>query len=414
MKVGMIIWSFWPGPEGGGERQCRKVVHQLAKKQIDSVILTSLSSYKLKRKSTDGAVTVLRFGLLCPCSELLKRTLYKLLRLLKTKHENTIRSLIFWLMLPLEWLARLSFILEVLLTLPGNKLGLNIIHVHETAWLAGFGVLLGKRWKIPVVCKVRNTPALEIIGYDTPFRKTWSKLRKEAEFIALHLELERELILSAIAKEKIYLVPNGVELPELKTKQTIPGEVLFVGNFTQGASHKGFDTLLLAWSLVIRVRPCAHITLVGGGDIGMWEVLAKDLGCVDSVTFTGKVSDPQQYYRQADVFILPSRHEGMSNALLEAQSWGIPCVVSDISANTAIISNGKNGLIFPVDNAHIMAQNILSILSDSGLKSTLGKSARKIAEKKFDIERVVEKIVSVYSHICDGERFGQKTTHFKI
>ncbi|BHH82702.1 hypothetical protein LA52FAK_09910 [Desulforhopalus sp. 52FAK] len=250
------------------------------------------------------------------------------------------------------------------------------------------------------MCKVRNTPALEIIGYDTPFRKTWSKLRKEAEFIALHPELERELILLGIVKEKIHLVPNGVELPELGIKQTTLDGVLYVGNFTQGASHKGFDTLLLAWPEVIRVRPGAHLTLVGGGDISTWKALVKDLGCIDSVTFTGKVSDPQQYYRQADVFVLPSRHEGMSNALLEAQSWGIPCVVSDISANAAIIINGKNGLIFPVDNAHIMAQNILSILSDSGLKATLGENARKIAEIKFNIERVAEKLVSVYSHVC--------------
>ncbi|WP_458777073.1 glycosyltransferase family 4 protein [Desulforhopalus sp. 52FAK] len=400
MKVGMIVWSFWPGPEGGAERQCRKVTQQLVRTKTNSVVLTSLSSYKLNRKSTDGSVTVLRFGLLCPCSEFLRRVLYKLLSMLQGKHEKTIRSLMFWLMLPLEWLSRLSFILEVILTLPGNKLGLKIIHVHETSWLAGFGVLLGKRWKVPVVCKVRNTPALEIIGYDTPFRKTWSKLRKEAEFIALHPELERELILLGIVKEKIHLVPNGVELPELGIKQTTLDGVLYVGNFTQGASHKGFDTLLLAWPEVIRVRPGAHLTLVGGGDISTWKALVKDLGCIDSVTFTGKVSDPQQYYRQADVFVLPSRHEGMSNALLEAQSWGIPCVVSDISANAAIIINGKNGLIFPVDNAHIMAQNILSILSDSGLKATLGENARKIAEIKFNIERVAEKLVSVYSHVC--------------
>ena len=399
MKIGMLLWSYWPGPEGGAERQCRKIAQQLSKRNIDSIVITSLSSYKLKRKSMDGTVPVLRFGLLCPCSELLKRILHNLAKLSKIENESVTHSLIFWLMLPVEWLSRVSFILEVLLLVPRNKLGLNVLHVHETAWLAGFGVLLGKCWKTPVVCKVRNTPALEVIGYDTPFRKVWIRLRNRANFIALHYDLQRELLASGIATEKIHLVPNGVELPELSCKQIVSGEVLYVGNFSQGASHKGFDTLLQAWSEVIKVKPDAHLTLVGGGDVDMWKTVAEELNCGDTVTFTGRVNNLQNYYRKADVFVLPSRHEGMSNALLEAQSWGIPSVVSDIPANTAIINNRVTGLTFCVDDSHGMTENILTLLSDSSLSLLLGKNARKRIEETFDIGRVTEKILTIYKTV---------------
>ena len=78
MKVGMLVWNYWPGPEGGAERQCRKLVHQLKKEGVNSVVLTSLSSYSLNRIENDGPAIIHRFGVLCPFSGRLRVLLYRL------------------------------------------------------------------------------------------------------------------------------------------------------------------------------------------------------------------------------------------------------------------------------------------------------------------------------------------------
>ena len=247
-----------------------------------------------------------------------------------------------------------------------------------------------------MLCKVRNTPALDVIGYDTPFRSAWKRLRDDAIFIALHQELKQELLLEGIAAEKVVIIPNGVEVPDISIKKPLNMEVLYVGNFSQGASHKGFDTLMKGWAEVIRTIPDAHLTLVGGGNYTLWQKFAEDLGCGDTVTFSGAVENPAQFYHQATVFVLPSRYEGMSNALLEAQSWGLACIVSDIAANLAVVNDGINGLAFKVDDYLQMARKIVKVLSDTEVCLEIGQNARKKAEDVYNLERVTEKLKSTY------------------
>lgn len=405
MKICMITWSYWPGLEGGAERQCRKVVKNLARKGVESVVLTSLSSFKFNRRSEDGETIVLRYGWLCPLAEWLRRLMLRLVTAKGGRFETGLRALLFWLMLPFEWLARLSFIIDILLFFPRNNDGIDLIHVHETAWLAGFGGYLGKKNGIPVYCKVRNTPALDVIGYDTPFRSFWSRMRTETSFIALNPYLKEELIVAGIPEKRISIIPNGVDLPDLSAKEGQPGTVLYVGNFSQGASHKGFDVLLKGWSEIGKVNPEAHLILVGGGDYNGWLARAKIYGCENSLTFTGSVEDPARYYQQASVFLLPSRHEGMSNALLEAQSWGLACVVSDIPANLAVVDDGVNGITFQVGNSCKLAEMTTKILSDEKLKIQLGENARHKAEMDFDIEKIVDQLISLYMLAIEKKDF---------
>lgn len=94
--------------------------------------------------------------------------------------------------------------------------------------------------------------------------------------------------------------------------------------------------------------------------------------------------------------MLPSRQEGMSNALLEAQSWGIPCVVSDIIGNAAVVDHGINGLLFPVDDATKMAEAILELLSNDSLGIELGHNARIKAIQQFDLKQIAERMLNSY------------------
>lgn len=335
-----------------------------------------------------------------------KTFFFAIASLLNLGQGQIISALIFWLILPLEQLSRLSFLVELLFFVRNsNNYDLSVIHIHETGWLAGVGVMLGKRWGIPVICKVRNTPALDVIGYDVPFRRKWHRLRSKACFIALNQSLKQELLAQGITEGRIRVIPNGVELPDLAVKSNHNIEVLYVGNFSQGQKHKAFDTLLNAWAIVVQNIPEACLTIVGRGDYLPWERLAKRLSCEKSISFIGHQSDIHRYYSKAGIFVLPSRYEGMSNALLEAQSWGMACVVSDIPANTAVIDDGINGLCFPVEDYKEFSQKLLFVMRNEHKRIEFGRNARKKAEEQYDILRVAEQLVDYYrfaSKVGDG------------
>jgi hypothetical protein len=121
---------------------------------------------------------------------------------------NTFIPFLFGLHCPSSGLLGLSFIVELYVRTKSNFDAVDVIHVHEGGWLAGIGTWLGERWGVPVICKARNSPALEIIGYDTPLRKVWQRKRLGAYYISLHNGLTQELVSGGIPPRMIVKVEN--------------------------------------------------------------------------------------------------------------------------------------------------------------------------------------------------------------
>ena len=206
-----------------------------------------------------------------------------------------------------------------------------------------------------------------------------------------------------VDEKNISLIPNAVICPADKAKPDKSNTVLYVGNFSQGACLKAFDVLFEAWSSVAKVLPDISLVMLGGGNIESWENLVKSLGCADSVRFLGFSSDPSPFYKDAGLFVLPSRVEGMSNALLEAMSWGLPVVVSDIPGNLAVVRDGENGTVVPVGDAGALAESIISLMNSPRLRSTMGDRGRERAGEEFNIDIVVHRLVYTYSALVKGD-----------
>ncbi|MCI5210913.1 MAG: hypothetical protein D3910_19495 [Candidatus Electrothrix sp. ATG2] len=183
MKVAMLLWDYWPGPEGGAERQCRGLVRELSCRDIKSVVITSRFSFRSPRLEMDGSANIVRLGLLCPLALLASRLLTPVIRFCSAGNDKLYQDLSFWANLPFRWLARLNFFCELRGRLWKNSLGADVLHVHESDWLAGVGVWLAEKWQIPVACKIRNKRVLDAIGYDVPFRHVWSSWRHRSFFL---------------------------------------------------------------------------------------------------------------------------------------------------------------------------------------------------------------------------------------
>ncbi|MCX6995552.1 MAG: glycosyltransferase family 4 protein [Kiritimatiellaeota bacterium] len=401
----MLVGSYAPDSEGGSERQCRLLARELAARGHTVDVLTFRQTRRAPVFDEADGVRVRRFGWLGPVAHAWRRMLeFRLLRAVWTRDpilaglaDRRARATAFWLALPAVWLARLGFILELRRFAEGHPACFDAIHVHESGWLAGVGVALAHRWGLPVVCKEATAPALAPIGYDTPFRHAWDRHRRTADaWVAQTPAVAQQLSAAGIPPERVHRVPNGVVRPMDPADPASAAGVLYVGNLTQGAAWKAFDVLFDAWVRIARVQPDARLTVVGAGDPGLWLDVLRRGGAEASVRFTCRADDPAPFYRAAGIFVLPSRVEGMSNALLEAQSFGLACVVSDIPGNTAVVADGINGLVVPVGDAPKLAQALLRLLGNATLRLQLGQAARARMKSEYDIGNVTDRLEQIY------------------
>ena len=153
---------------------------------------------------------------------------------------------------------------------------------------------------------------------------------------------------------------------------------------------KGHDLLFKAFAHARNDLAGWRIAILGDGPDreGLAE-LAKELGIAQLIDWHGHVADPYPYYRAAKICIVPSRYEGMPNALLEAMSCGLPAIVSDASPGLLeLISHERNGLIFTSDDSDALARALLRLAKNGELRSQLGAAAKETAAA-YDQDRAI-------------------------
>lgn len=407
MKILMMVNAFPPAPCGGAEKQCRAQALALAARGHEVTVATEWLNRRHARKESGDGIRIARFGFLLPlCSAALRLGRPRVpdrdraggnreadCRLGGPDCERPVPRRVTWI----HWWREWSFIVEVAWAVWTRRLQADVVHVHESGWIAGFAHWVAEKLRVPVVCKeacgqVLRWPERK----DVPWLSRWEKRRSQCAFIAITGHVRRELEMAGIPARRIFDVPNGVALPETLARPEESGDAVYAGNFSQGADFKGFDVLLQAWGLVHREIPEMRLRLYGGGDARPWRQLAEAEGTGDSVAFPGAVADLVPAFAQAGFLVLPSRVEGLSNVLLEAQSVGLPAVVSDIPGNRSVVTDGVNGLVVPVGDVPALAEAMLKLRRAPELRARLGQAARETIARRFDIAGVAARLEEIY------------------
>jgi glycosyltransferase involved in cell wall biosynthesis len=134
----------------------------------------------------------------------------------------------------------------------------------------------------------------------------------------------------------------------------------FVGRLTEA---KDFGTLIKAFAEVLKVKDCRLVILGEGEKRRELESLIESLNLVNKISMPGFVDNPYKYMRQASVFVLSSKWEGLPNVLIEAMACGTPLVATDCpSGPNEILQNGEYGLLVSVGDKDKMAEAILQQL----------------------------------------------------
>jgi len=297
-----------------------------------------------------------------------------------------------------------SFLFSFLVWAWINRGSFQIIHAHNAAMgviSSIVGWLTGKK----VVVKIPSLKYVHYLNGGSLSRdiRRWIITRKTDRFIAVSTEMLQALINSGIAREKLALITNGIELTAFRNtnpsalRNDVLGEsqtpvVLFVGRLVK---EKGVDRLLRVWeSLPGHERML--LLIVGDGPLRAdLESQTKNLRLFPSVQFLGHQTDVSKLYAMADLFVLPSNTEGMSNSLLEAMAAGLPVVASNVGGNRDVIKHQQSGFLVDWEDTELCAGILLSLLADPELRQRIGNAARTHVSA-FAMEDVTKRYQNLY------------------
>jgi glycosyltransferase involved in cell wall biosynthesis len=129
-----------------------------------------------------------------------------------------------------------------------------------------------------------------------------------------------------------------------------------------------------------------ELTVVGDGPyLDKLKSLAKNAGIRQRIQFAGWVEKDNilEHYQRANLFVFPSRHEGMPNALLEAMAMGLPAVASDIAGNQELIQSGINGFLFPKESINDFREHLEDLISDASKRKIFGDQSHQVIVQEY-------------------------------
>jgi glycosyltransferase involved in cell wall biosynthesis len=191
--------------------------------------------------------------------------------------------------------------------------------------------------------------------------------------ICVSKELRHQLVSELLLNRgNMAVIPNGVDMEAVSRLAAEPVDhpwltdaavpvVIGVGRFVP---QKNFEVLLRAFAAARKAGPIRLILLGSGPEKERLKRLARRLKITRQVDFPGHVPNPFPYLRKASLFVLPSRWEGMSNALLEALATGCPAVATHCPGSTELLDHGTWGLLVPVDDVAALTDAILATLAN--------------------------------------------------
>ena len=421
LSICFVALSFWPSV-GGAQIRAEKQARQLRDLGYDVLVATLHLQKQWGRRTQINGIPVIRVG-----------GIYK--------RDGTLRigRLGIWPvnigLFLLLWRLRHTY---------------DVIHVFQVTPLAAVAALIGKFTRKPVVvssqCSVltqtpRSQPKSEaVLMADTLTDRSFLKIDTSKVWIGggdirnlLHGTLGGRTILNFLCRsdvyyqalstqskvylaswgfrsERIIYIPGSVDTekfrpaPEQRPDPASPERTLIC--VARLDYSKGIDVLLHAWKRMMstssewRMPLKPKLRLVGDGDLRpQLERMAVELNIQDSLEFLGSRSDIVDLLQQAWGFVLPSRNEGMPNALLEAMACGLPCVATRVSGSEDVITDGLNGILVAPEEPAQLAHALRSLIEDTELAQRLGQEGRATVVREYQLVHIVQRCLELYRQL---------------
>jgi glycosyltransferase involved in cell wall biosynthesis len=299
----------------------------------------------------------------------------------------------------LVWCAKLLWWLSL------HRREYDVIHIVHGRLHAVPAVLAGSLLGKPTLIKIGRGGTehfdLDVVSRKRLFGSWYARtiVRHVTAYVANSRNIIEDLRRWHVPATKIHQIPNGVEIPHLRADRP-PGDIVrfvFLGRLDP---EKAIDLMIRGFArLPDKTR--VTLTIVGDGDCRRdLEQLVDGLALRGCVSFTGAVDDVALVLEDADVFVSTSLSEGMSNALLEAMSFGLMPLVSLVSGVADVVDEGSSGLLFaPGDLDAFAAKLEETVALSPETRRAFGMTARAAVADRFGIDQVATLHVALYEEL---------------
>ena len=197
--------------------------------------------------------------------------------------------------------------------------------------------------------------------------------------------------------DQIRVIPHGISMngskafkdsQALRREFNIPSGAPLVGSLGRLTRQKGYDVLLEA--IAHMAQPDVHVLIAGSGEaLPGLQAQAERLNLSEQVHFAGYRQDAPDVLHALDVYVQPSRFEGMPNAVLEAMAAGCPIVASGVDGHRELIQDGINGWLVPPEDSQSLAKALVAALSNPEDARRRGQAAKSKVENEYCLVNMI-------------------------
>jgi len=284
-----------------------------------------------------------------------------------------------------------------------KKSGFNILHLHSAHALS-IGLLAKLFYRKLKLVGVRRV--------DFSIRKNiFSKFKYSTKFldrlVCISKGIKNVVLKDGVPKDKLEVIHSGINInkfkdvkysSELKSSISHDNKII-VGTVAALTGHKDYPNFLKASKVVLEHnKNVVFLALGSGPNEEEIKALHKDLELGDNFKFGGFKKNIGEYLKVFDIFVMPSKLEGLGTSILDAESVGLPIIGTDAGGIPEALENGFNGLIVPAKNHIALAEAIEKLASSEELRKKLGDNSLEFV-KKYDINITVKKNIELYGRL---------------
>jgi|GEM_PF-5536608 len=397
LNVLFLIQNFYP-INGGAEEQAKIQAEELAKLGYNITVVTGKHENHFKEEEVINGVRVLRFDYL--------------------KSPIKIKKLNGFFMI----INCYNFLIKL-----RKSYKWDIIHVHQFWWMTIIAALLKIKFKTPFIAKSANSGARNevvyfykrfgLVGNIMKFFKVFEFVTERIDrIVCINGKMQDEFLEVGVPKEKLVYIPNSVRIPEkvVKIKQKLNTvNLLWAGRIVEQKN------IVFHLETIRKVKDKGYkvkFDLYGTGDLeNVCREYIRENGLEEYIELKGSIEHSKLYDKilNTDIYIHFTFAEGMSNAVLEMFSFGVPSVLSAVPGNTDLAGdynpdelNTKGYcyaqncvLIKDLKNSDIAANTVIELIKNYKKRLELSKNSSKYIRSGFSPSSVMEKYIKVYNNI---------------
>lgn len=209
------------------------------------------------------------------------------------------------------------------------------------------------------------------------------------------------LISQGFNKSKSCVILNCIDIPTPRNYINRANEIqiLSVGRFVEA---KDYISSFMSIHELTKIYPGLKYTIIGQGYLEEeLKTYVTVNGLEKFVEFVVNPPGVDAYYRNADIYLSTSIFEGLSNSIMEAMSFGLPVVATDVGDNSYLVKDKETGFLVPVRDSDSIAQKLLLLIKDSDLRKSMGAKGYEHIKSNFSIEKFTQEYISLIERLAN-------------